>query len=112
MKRAIKLLLLVPIVALLVALSVANRAPVEFSLDPFGGDEPALSASIPLYWLLFAAAAIGLLVGGMATWIGQSKWRRSARSDHAEVVRMRRETERNRASATALPSPGDRQPIA
>ena len=79
MKRAIKLTLLIPVVAIIVALSVANRGPVEFSLDPFNGEDPALSASIPLYWLLFGAAALGVLIGGTATWLGQSKWRRTAR---------------------------------
>ena len=112
MKGAIKLILLIPIVAILVALSVANRAPVEFSLDPFGGEDPALSASIPLYWLLFGAAAFGVLIGGMATWIGQSKWRKAARHDHAEIDRIKREGERVRTSTTTLPVPGDRQPIA
>jgi uncharacterized integral membrane protein len=112
MKRAVKLILLIPVVVLLVALSVANRAPVVFSLDPFGGDDPALSFEIPLYWLLFAAAAIGLLVGGVATWIGQSKWRRAARHDHAEIERLRREGERSRSAPTSLPLPADRQPVA
>jgi uncharacterized integral membrane protein len=112
MKRAIKLILLIPIVAILVALSVANRAPVEFSLDPFGGDDPVLSAPIPLYWLLFGAAVFGVVIGGMATWIGQSKWRRAARHDHSEVERMKRDAERARGGPTALPLPGDRQPIA
>jgi uncharacterized integral membrane protein len=111
MKRAIKLILLVPIFAIVVALSVANRAPVVFSLDPFSGEDPALSASIPLYWLLFGAVAIGVLIGGAATWFGQSKWRRAARNEHAEVERMRRSAERERTGATALPVPGDRQPI-
>ncbi len=112
MKRAIKLILLIPVVVLLVALSVANRGQVTFSIDPFGGDDPALSFDIPLYWLLFAAAAIGVLIGGVATWIGQSKWRRAARQDHAEIERLKRDRERSRATATALPLPADRQPVA
>lgn len=112
MKRAVKLILLIPIVVVVVALSVANRGSVTFSVDPFGGDDPALSFQIPLYWLLFAALAIGVLIGGVATWIGQSKWRRAARHDHAEIERLKRDRERSRSGTTSLPLPADRQPVA
>ena len=110
MKRALKLLLLVPVVVVIVALSVANRHAVVFSIDPFGAGDPAFTYEIPLYWLLFAAAAIGVLIGGVATWAGQSKWRRAARHEHAEVEKMKRE--RERAPTPPLPSPADRQPVA
>lgn len=112
MKRALKLLLLVPVVVVIVALSVANRDPVTFSIDPFGGSDPAFSFEVPLYWLLFAAGALGVLIGGVATWARQSKWRRAARQEHAEIERMKRERDRPRSGTGSLPSPADRQPIA
>ena len=112
MKRAIKLILLIPIAVIVIALAVANRHSVTFSVDPFGGDDPALSFQIALFWLLFGAIAIGLIVGGAATWITQSKWRRAARHEHAEIGRIKRERERSQTATTALPVPADRQPIA
>ncbi len=112
MKRAIKLLLLIPVVVVVVALSVANRHSVTFSIDPFGGNDPTFSYSIPLYWLLFAALAVGVVIGGVAAWAGQSKWRRAARHEHAEIERIKREQERPRSQASTLPSPSDRQPVA
>ncbi|MHA1559055.1 MAG: LapA family protein [Alphaproteobacteria bacterium] len=112
MKRAFRLLLLVPVVVVIVALSVANRGSVIFSIDPFGGNDPAFSFSAPLYWLLFAAVGLGILIGGIATWARQSKWRRTARLEHAEIERIKREREQARTEAVSLPSHVDRRPIA
>lgn len=112
MKRAFRLLLLVPVVVVIVALSVANRGSVIFSIDPFGGDDPAFSFSVPLYWLLFAAAGVGVLIGGIATWAKQSKWRRAARLEHAEMERIKREREHERPPVVSLSSHVDRQPAA
>lgn len=109
MKRALQLIIFVPIAIVVIAVSVANRHDVVFSLDPFDTTDPALSFELPLFWLLFAAAAIGLLLGGAATWIRQSRWRRAARHEHAEVERLRREQKAGETS-TALPAPGHRKP--
>jgi hypothetical protein len=92
MSRSAKLVLLIPVAIVVVALSIANRQHVTFSIDPFGDPDPALSVSLPLYWLLFAAIAIGVLTGGSAAWLRQRRWRRAARHDHAEIERLRRET--------------------
>ncbi len=110
MKRAIQLIVFVPIAVVVIAISVANRHEVVFSLDPFDATDPALSFELPLYWLLFAAAVIGLLVGGMATWVRQGRWRRAARQEHAEAERLRRENHHAEPAATTLPPPGDRRP--
>ena len=106
MKRAAKLLLLVPIIIIAVAIAVANRHRVTFSLDPFAEANPALSLDLPLFWLLFGALAIGVLLGGIATWLRQGKWRKAARRDHAELERAKRAADRNRPP-TALPSPAE-----
>jgi len=85
---------------------------VIFSLDPFRSSDPAVAVSVPLFWLLFATLAIGVLVGGIATWFGQGKWRKAARHEHAELVRTRREVERRPPAGPALPAPLDRRPAA
>jgi len=108
MRRFVTLLLVVPLMIVVIVLSVANRAPVIFSLDPIGSP-PALSLEAPLFFFLFAALALGILFGGIATWIGQRKWRRAARSERANAARTRQELERPGetigASAPALPGP-------
>ncbi len=81
-------LVVVPLGVVLVALAVVNRKPVELILDPFGGAEPSFSLQAPLFLLLLGAFAVGLIAGGIATWLGQGKWRRSAREEAREARRM------------------------
>lgn len=106
--RVLRWIVLVPAALILIAVSIANRSPVTFSLDPFNAADPAIAVEAPLFWFLFAAIAFGILAGGLATWFGQAKWRRAARLEHAEAVRLRRETERRAPPAPSLPSPADR----
>ena len=104
MGRFLFFVVLLPLGAIAVALSVANRDPVRISLDPLGSLGPAWSVSPPLYALLFAVLAVGILIGGMAAWLGQSKWRYAARAERANAARLRREVERLRelAGRTAI----------
>lgn len=109
MRRFTALFVLLPLAIVIVVLSVANRGDATFSLDPFGGNPPALSATAPLFVFLFAALALGIVVGGIATWLRQSKWRSLARAERAELIRARQEVERLRERvaeiAPGLPSP-------
>ena len=109
MKRLIAAIVFVPLAIIIVALAVANRHAVVLSLDPFNGDAPAAAVAVPLYVALFAALAIGAILGGVGTWLGQGRWRRQARRLKRETAGMKRENEMFRASstspATALPVP-------
>lgn len=109
MKRLIAAILLIPLAIVIVALSVANRHPVVLSLDPFNGDAPAVAIAVPLYVALFAALALGILLGGIGAWLGQSHWRRQAKRLKRETATMRRENDSYRAAnsspATALTVP-------
>src|ERR687897_906302 len=58
--------------------AVANRAPVTLSFDPFS-PTPMFSTTMPLFALIFIAVAIGVLIGGVASWFAQSKHRRLER---------------------------------
>jgi uncharacterized integral membrane protein len=96
MRRFIFLFILVPIAIVLIALSVANRNSVVFSVNPFGS---SLSFSAPLFVVVFAAIALGILIGGVAAWFGQGHWRRAAREERIEVERLRAEADRLRERA-------------
>jgi len=100
MRRFVLLFMVVPITIVVVVLSVANRSPVTFSLDPVNA-MPALSLTAPFFFFLFATLGIGILVGGVATWVGQGKWRRAARAERASAAQLRREVDQLRASAAA-----------
>ncbi|HVV92555.1 MAG TPA: LapA family protein [Hyphomicrobiales bacterium] len=88
----------------LVLFAVANRGTVPVSIDPFAAD-PSLSARLPLFLLLFGAAALGIVVGGFAD---RLRSRRHARALRQEIRRRDEELARHRAAtppAPGLPAP-------
>ncbi len=94
MRKLFRLLVALPLAFVLVILAVANRHVVRLVLDPFAPESPALFVELPLYVYLFAAMLAGLLLGGIVTWITQSRWRKTARRRTAEAQKWRREVER------------------
>lgn len=113
MKKLLWLLVAVPVAVILVVFSVANRAPVTMSLDPFSADAPAISATLPFFVFLFAALLAGMVLGSLATWWSQGQHRKAARQGRSEAAKWRQEaeTQRNRAdelagSAQAFVAPG------
>jgi uncharacterized integral membrane protein len=107
MIRFVKALILLPVAILVVLLAVANRAPVQLSLDPFSPEAPEIATTLPLFAIIFAAIMVGVVIGGVATWLSQGKHRRARRQYRREVGHLRTETERLRtqsaAGAPALP---------
>ena len=106
MKAFFKALVLVPIALLIVLFSIANRGPVRISLDPFSRDLPTLSYEIPLFLVVLAAIFLGVLVGGLASWLAQGKQRKAARRSRREVEVLRSETQALRSAVpdSALPA--------
>jgi hypothetical protein len=93
-RKLILALVVVPLGVVLVALAVVNRKPALLILDPLGGAEPGLFFEAPLFLFLLGAFAFGLVVGGIATWLGQGKWRRTARAEAREARDWRRQADR------------------
>lgn len=87
-------LIVVPFGVVLVALAVVNRKPATLILDPFGGADSGISLEAPLFLFLFGAFALGLVIGGASTWLGQGKWRRTARAEAREAREWRRQADR------------------
>lgn len=105
MKRFLAVLIFGPLAILLVVLAVANRAPVRLSIDPFNPGSDALSIDLPLFFVAFGALAIGVILGGVAVWLNQGRYRRSARREHNDAVRWQRQAERAEARATQKDEP-------
>ena len=93
-RKLILALIVVPLGVALVALAVVNRKPALLILDPFGATEPGLSLQAPFFVFLLGAFALGLIVGGAATWLGQGKWRRLAREETRQARDWRRQADR------------------
>jgi uncharacterized integral membrane protein len=92
---------LIPLAVLIVALAVANRQIVTVSFDPFSAAEPAVLLRAPLFVLVFVLVIAGVIIGGVASWLRQSGWRRAARIREAELQSARNEVDRLRRELAA-----------
>ncbi len=93
-RKLVLALVIIPLGVVLVTLAVVNRKPALLVLDPFGGSEGGLSLQAPLFLFLLSAFVLGLIVGGIATWLRQGKWRRTAREEAREARELRRQAGR------------------
>ena len=103
--RILLVVIFIPLAIVLIALAVANREPVAFTLDPFNPGNPALTLHLPLFILLFMALMLGLVVGGAGTWLRQGRYRRLARQRDEELRNLRKAAVRDTAQGTALAKP-------
>lgn len=79
---------------LLITLAVSNRHGVQLVLDPFTPEAPVISTVMPFYVYLFAMLILGVILGGLATWVNQGRWRRLVRIRTHEGLRWKGEAER------------------
>ena len=82
-----------PLAVVIIALAVANRQSVTVSLDPFSAEHPAAVVTLPLFGLIIVLLIVGVLIGGMAAWLRQARWRRAARRLEREIGTLRTEIE-------------------
>lgn len=108
LRKVLKLILLVPFGVLIVMFAVANRQVVTVSLDIFGADPPLFSITAPLFIVILLTLLTGVIVGGVAAWLNQARWRRDARRARAEASRLAAEARemRDRQAASGLPMIG------
>jgi uncharacterized integral membrane protein len=91
MAKFLRGLIFWPLLVAAVALAIANRNPVQFSLDPFNGDAPAFAIQVPLFMILMAGLLIGILLGGLSAWADQGHWRRLAREARKRAAQLEAE---------------------
>lgn len=92
-RKIVTAIIVVPLAIVIVAFAVANRQMVTVSFDPFSATTPAYAASLPLFVLIFILVIVGVLVGGIAAWLRQGDWRRTARRLDADVRALHQELE-------------------
>ena len=115
LRKLVTALILVPLAIVLVAFAVANRQTVVVSFDPFDQAHPAFTLAMPLFALILALVVGGVIVGGAAAWLRQSKWRRTARLAQAQARELGVELDRLKRSMRPVelptaPAPGDYAP--
>jgi uncharacterized integral membrane protein len=90
-RKLVAAVILVPLAIVIVAFAVANRQIVTVSLDPFSAEHPASSLSLPLFALIIVLLILGVVIGGVAAWLRQANWRRTARRLEREASALRGE---------------------
>ncbi len=124
--RIIAFIILVPLAIVIVALAVANRAPVTVSFDPINKADPLFVVHVPLYLLMLLLLIAGVLIGGAVAWLKQGRWRRQSRrlafelrgvnNENRDLKQRLKNTEALAAEATASGAafgtarPADKQP--
>lgn len=103
-KRIINILVLIPIGIVLIVLSVANRQAVTLALNPFRPEDSVLSVTAPFFVYLFLAVILGMVIGALATWFTQGKYRKRARIEASEAVKWHSEAEKHKTRADAIVS--------
>jgi uncharacterized integral membrane protein len=99
MKNLLKFIILAPIAILLLIFAYANRHWVTVSFDPFAeGDIAAFAITAPLFLILLLTLMVGVVAGGVATWLTQGKYRKAARRNRAEAERLRGEAQTLKAT--------------
>ena len=110
MRKFFSILFAILLGLIFVTFAVANRHVVSVSVNPFNSDDPSLSIAMPEFELIIAAAILGAVAGGCATWFGQRRWRRAARQHEADARAARAELAQLRSHMLA--GRGDTQRLA
>ena len=102
-RKIVTVVLLVPLAVILIGLAVANRQTVTVSFDPFDAAHPAYAASLPLFVLILILVIFGVLLGGVAAWLRQARWRWAARRAEKENQELRLELDRRQHNLSDHP---------
>ncbi|AZG77481.1 LapA family protein [Methylocystis sp. H62] len=102
MKSILRVIVFVPLALIILFFSMANRGSVRIGLDPFApsdGSGPSFEA--PIFLVVLASMAIGVLAGGISSWLGHLSVRRAAKIARAEARKTRVEIDKLRQQALA-----------
>jgi uncharacterized integral membrane protein len=92
-RKILAAIVLVPLAIVIVGLAVANREVVSISFDPFNSVNPAFAIKAPLFILVLLLVIVGVFIGGVAAWLRQGTWRRTARRRDSELRAAHAEAE-------------------
>ncbi len=108
MRSFLRVIVYIPLALVFLFFAMANRGPVKISLDPFpGGELGGPSFQAPLFLVVLASIAIGVLAGGLSSWLSHRPVRRAAREARAEAQKAVGQVERLRQQALSSLSDAD-----
>ena len=107
MRKIVSAIILVPLAIVIVMFAVANREIINVSFDPFDTAHPAFALKLPLFILIFVLVGLGVVIGGIAAWLKQHKWRARARRAETQARELRAELDCASSRAANVPVPLD-----
>jgi uncharacterized integral membrane protein len=110
MRKIVAVVILIPLAVVIVMFAVANRETVTLSFDPFSAAQPAFVLKLPMFILIFLLVGLGVLIGGIAAWLRQHRWRARARRAEAEARELRARLDQG--AGARLPPPIEAPPFA
>ncbi len=109
MRKWLARLIWVPLALVGAVFAIANREKVVISLWPLPWE-----VALPLFMVLLAVLAVGLIMGGLIVWLGGHHHRATARRQTRSNESLRRQVAELKAtppaSAPALPAPAVNPP--
>jgi uncharacterized integral membrane protein len=90
-RKLLTAVVMIPAFIALALLAMANQQLVTVSFDPFDASDTQFTVMVPLYVLGFTILIAGVLLGGFAAWLRQSRHRRLGNRLAAENVMIRTE---------------------
>ncbi len=107
MKSILRIIVFVPLGLIILFFAMANRGSVRIGVDPFAAnDASAPFVEAPMFLVVLTSMALGVLAGGLSSWLGHLPVRRAAKVARAEAKKTRLEIEKLRQQALAQ-LPGD-----
>src|SRR5690242_2169005 len=112
LRKILTAIVVIPLLILVVGFAVANRQAVTISFDPFSSAQPAYAVTLPLFVVIFILVILGVIVGGIATWLRHNAGRRSPRRLDAQVRALHEEMHamRNKPAADHRERAGELHP--
>jgi uncharacterized integral membrane protein len=104
LRKIVAAITLVPLAVIIVAFAVANRQTVTVSFDPFSASEPVPAVTLPLFAVIILVLILGILIGGLASWVRQGRWRSAARRFERELTQLRGKVASLEGKASGPPS--------
>lgn len=104
MLRFLRILFIAVLGIILVAIAVANRAPVTLRALPAEIDtfaETGWSIEVPLFIAIFGGIVLGLAIGFVLEWLREAKHRTAAVENRRQAGKLEREVERLRGKSGA-----------
>jgi ABC-type uncharacterized transport system permease subunit len=102
----VKWLVLLPVLAAVALMAVANDHRVTVNFNPFEPADPVLQVELALYQIAFAVFVLGALVGAFVAWKSQLGRRRRRRAADERLAASRAEAAKPAGGSALVPTPG------